>query len=201
MSRSSRTLCRGRTAEPAEALQRPGKFPAAWRLLTAVNNNYIGLFYIAAAFLFFLLAGMLALLMRVQLAAPQEFLLAQETYNQLFTMHGTVMMFLFAVPVVEAIGVLLLPQMLAARDLPFPRLSAYRLLGLSRRRPGLLRLAVLRPRARRRLVHVSAADQHRLFARRSTPISGCSASASSRSPPSPARSRSSSACCAPARRA
>ena len=51
--------------------------------------------------------------------------LPQETYNQFFTMHGTVMMFLFAVPIMEAIGVMLLPQMLAARDLPFPRLSAY----------------------------------------------------------------------------
>ena len=49
----------------------------------------------------------------------------QETYNQLFTMHGSVMMFLFAVPAVEAIAVMLLPQMIAARDLPFPRLSAY----------------------------------------------------------------------------
>ena len=51
--------------------------------------------------------------------------LPQETYNQIFTVHGTTMMFLFAVPAVEALGVLLLPQMLGARDLPFPRLSAY----------------------------------------------------------------------------
>src|SRR5690606_38731570 len=71
------------------------------------------------------LAGVLALLMRTQLALPMTGFLPQETYNQVFTMHGTVMMFLFAVPAVEALGVLLLPQMLAARDLPFPRLSAY----------------------------------------------------------------------------
>ncbi|KKC27023.1 cbb3-type cytochrome c oxidase subunit I, partial [Sphingomonas sp. SRS2] len=70
-------------------------------------------------------AGILALVMRVQLALPLQGILPQDTYNQFFTMHGTVMMFLFAVPMVEAIGVLLLPQMLAARDLPFPRLSAY----------------------------------------------------------------------------
>ena len=63
--------------------------------------------------------------MRVQLALPLNGILPQETYNQFFTMHGTVMMFLFAVPMMEAIGVMLLPQMLAARDLPFPRLSAY----------------------------------------------------------------------------
>ncbi|SKB45690.1 cbb3-type cytochrome c oxidase subunit I [Sphingopyxis flava] len=99
--------------------------PKGWDYLTAVNNSYIGLYYLGTAFLFFLLAGILALLMRVQLAAPLMEVLPQAVYNQVFTMHGTVMMFLFAVPAVEAAGVLLLPQMLAARDLPFPRLSAY----------------------------------------------------------------------------
>lgn len=108
-----------------EELERVWRAPRGWRLLTVVNNNYIGAFYVGAAFLFFLLAGVLALFMRVQLAWPLNGMLPQETYNQFFTMHGTVMMFLFAVPAVEALGVLLLPQMLAARDLPFPRLSAY----------------------------------------------------------------------------
>ena len=118
------------TSEPrpegeVEELKRIWAAPKGWGLLTAVNNNYIGFFYVATAFLFFLLAGILALVMRVQLALPLQGILPQETYNQFFTMHGTVMMFLFAVPMVEAIGVMLLPQMLAARDLPFPRLSAY----------------------------------------------------------------------------
>jgi cytochrome c oxidase subunit I+III len=99
--------------------------PRGWRIVTAVNNTVIGYFYVAAALLFFLLAGCLALLMRLQLAMPSNTLLSQESYNQIFTMHGTVMMFLFAVPVVEAMGILLLPQMLAARDLPFPRLGAF----------------------------------------------------------------------------
>ena len=63
--------------------------------------------------------------MRLQLAVPSNTFLSPETYNQIFTMHGTVMMFLFAVPAVEAMGILLLPQMLGARDLPFPRLGAY----------------------------------------------------------------------------
>ena len=99
--------------------------PRGWEYLTVVNNNYVGIYYLGTAFLFFLLAGVLALLMRVQLAAPLMDVLPQATYNQVFTMHGTVMMFLFAVPMVEAAGVLLLPQMLSARDLPFPRLSAY----------------------------------------------------------------------------
>ena len=118
------------TSEPRpegelEELERIWCAPKGWQLLTAVNNNYIGVFYVGTAFLFFLLAGVLALVMRVQLALPLQGILPQETYNQFFTMHGTLMMFLFAVPMMEALGVLLLPQMLAARDLPFPRLSAY----------------------------------------------------------------------------
>jgi cytochrome c oxidase subunit I+III len=108
-----------------EELERIWCAPRRWQYFTAVNNNYVGIYYIGAAFLFFLLAGILALVMRVQLAAPLQAILPPDTYNQFFTMHGTVMMFLFAVPMVEAIGILLLPQMLAARDLPFPRLSAY----------------------------------------------------------------------------
>ncbi len=99
--------------------------PKGLDFIKAVNNNFIGIYYVGAAFLFFVLAGVLALLMRTQLALPLNGFLGQETYNQIFTMHGTVMMFLFAVPAVEALGILLLPQMLAARDLPFPRLSAY----------------------------------------------------------------------------
>jgi cytochrome c oxidase subunit I+III len=108
-----------------EALERAWKQPTGWRRLTSVNNIDIGLYYMATAMLFFVLAGVLALIMRTQLAVPGNTLVSAATYNQLFTMHGTVMMFLFAVPVVEAAAVYLLPNMLAARDLPFPRLSAY----------------------------------------------------------------------------
>jgi cytochrome c oxidase subunit I+III len=117
------------------ALPRPGfelhrleeawRRPRGWRRVTVVNNTSIGLLYIATALLFLLLAGALGLLMRAQLAVPGNTLLSEATYNQVFTMHGTVMMFLFAVPVVEAVAVYLLPNMLGARDLPFPRLSAY----------------------------------------------------------------------------
>jgi cytochrome c oxidase subunit I+III len=99
--------------------------PSGWGWITAINNNFVGVYYVGAAMLFFVLAGALAVLMRTQLALPLNGFLAQETYNQFFTVHGTMMMFLFAVPAVEALGVLLLPQMLGARDLPFPRLSAY----------------------------------------------------------------------------
>jgi cytochrome c oxidase subunit I+III len=108
-----------------EALERAWKRPRGWRALSEYNNTFIGLLYVGTAFLFFVLAGILALVMRAQLAVPENDLVRPELYNQLFTMHGTVMMFLFAVPAVEAMGVLLLPNMLGARDMPFPRLSAY----------------------------------------------------------------------------
>nr|MBA3478907.1 cbb3-type cytochrome c oxidase subunit I [Lautropia sp.] len=106
-------------------LERAWRLPEGWRILKSVNNTSIGLFYIATSLLFFLGAGVLALIMRMQLAVPDNDLLGPQVYNQMFTMHGTVMMFLFAIPVVEAIAVYLLPNMLGARDLPFPLLSAY----------------------------------------------------------------------------
>jgi cytochrome c oxidase subunit I+III len=99
--------------------------PGIFAKITAVNNTFIGVYYIGTAFVFFILAGILALIMRAQLAVPENDLIDNITYNQIFTTHGTVMMFLFAVPIVEALAVYLLPGMLAARDLPFPRLSAY----------------------------------------------------------------------------
>ncbi|KQV82351.1 cytochrome B [Massilia sp. Root351] len=108
-----------------EQLERVWRTPSGWRHFSTVNNTNIGRLYLATALLFFLLAGVLGLLMRLQLAVPGNTLLGAATYNQLFTMHGTVMMFLFAIPVVEAFAVYLLPNMLGARDLPFPRLSAY----------------------------------------------------------------------------
>ncbi len=114
-----------RPAGEFEQLQRAWLRPKGWRAITEINNNFIGLLYIGTALLFFLLAGVLALVMRTQLAVPDNDLIGHDLYNQLFTMHGTVMMFLFAVPAVEAMAVLLLPNMLGARDLPFPRLSAY----------------------------------------------------------------------------
>ncbi|CAN7370394.1 cbb3-type cytochrome c oxidase subunit I [Brevundimonas sp. LjRoot202] len=114
-----------RPAGELEALEEVWCGPKVWQWITAINNNFVGVYYVGAAMLFFVLAGILAVLMRTQLALPMNGFLPQETYNQFFTVHGTTMMFLFAVPAVEALGVLLLPQMLGARDLPFPRLSAY----------------------------------------------------------------------------
>ena len=103
-----------RPAGEREALDRAWKSASGWRFLSSVKNEHVGLFYIGTSLLFFVLAGMLALVMRTQLALPALELVDARTYNQLFTMHGTVMMFLFAVPVVEAVAVFVLPAMLGA---------------------------------------------------------------------------------------
>ena len=92
---------------------------------TDTNNNRVGNWYTATAFAFMLFAGLLALLIRAQLAVPDNDLVSPSTFNQLFTLHGSMMMFLFAVPMFEAVSILILPQLLGARDLPFPRLSAF----------------------------------------------------------------------------
>jgi cytochrome c oxidase subunit I+III len=113
-----------RKAQEAE-LRDVWRTPSGWRYWTSVNNTEIGLWYGSAAFLFMLFAGVLALLVRVQLAVPDNDFLSADTFNQAFTLHGTVMMFLFAVPIFEAVAIFLLPSMLGARELPFPRLSAF----------------------------------------------------------------------------
>src|SRR5690606_29564080 len=108
-----------------ERLRETWAAPEGWRYWSAVNNTEVGVWYTATAFGFMLFAGVLALMMRVQLAMPENDFLSADLYNQAYTLHGTVMMFLFAVPIFEAVAILLLPQMLGARDLPFPRLSAF----------------------------------------------------------------------------
>jgi hypothetical protein len=91
---------------------------SGWRYWSAVNNTEVGLWYTIVTFSFLLGGGVLALLMRYQLAVPNHDFLGPEAYNQLFTMHGSVMMFLVAVPFLEAVAIYFLPQLLGARDLP-----------------------------------------------------------------------------------
>lgn len=99
--------------------------PTGWRYWSSVNNTEVGLWYTVLSLVFLVFGGLLALLMRIQLAVPGNDFVSADTYDQLFTLHGSVMMFLFAVPVFEAFSIRILPQMLGARDLPFPRLSAF----------------------------------------------------------------------------
>ena len=97
---------------------------AGW--FRAVHHTTIGKRYIVTAFAFFLLGGILALVMRLQLARPEGHVVSPDLYNQLFTMHGTNMMFLFAVPMMfEALAVYFVPLMVGARNIAFPRLNAY----------------------------------------------------------------------------
>ncbi len=111
--------------QSADRLRAVWATPKGWRYWSAVNNSEVGKWYSLTALFFMLLAGVLALMMRVQLAVPENDFLSANTFNQFFTMHGSAMMFLFAVPMFEAISILLLPAFLGARDMPFPRLSAY----------------------------------------------------------------------------
>ncbi|MBX3580638.1 MAG: cytochrome c oxidase subunit I [Rhizobiaceae bacterium] len=115
---------RDRAAQEAQ-LRAVWANPSGWRYWTSVNNTQVGLWYGSAAFAFMLFAGLLALLVRAQLAVPENDLISAELYNQAYTLHGTVMMFLFAVPIFEAVAIFLLPPMLGARELPFPRLGAF----------------------------------------------------------------------------
>ncbi len=96
-----------------------------WGALASVDHKIIGRRYITTAFVFLLLGGVLAILMRLQLANPEGRVIGPDRYNQIFTMHGANMMFLFAVPVMEAMGVYLVPLMVGTRNIAFPRLNAF----------------------------------------------------------------------------
>jgi cytochrome c oxidase subunit I+III len=96
-----------------------------WEWLCGVQNQPIGIRLILLSFFFLVVGGVQALLMRTQLAVPNNNFLDPETYNRLMTMHGTTMMFLVTIPLIEGISTLVLPQMLGSRELPFPRLAAF----------------------------------------------------------------------------
>lgn len=99
--------------------------PGLWGVLTTVDHKVIARRYIVTAFVFLALGGVLALLMRLQLARPEARFLDADRYNQIFTMHGSNMMFLFAVPVMEAMAIYFVPLMVGTRNIAFPRLNAY----------------------------------------------------------------------------
>lgn len=96
-----------------------------WGAIAAVDHKVIARRYIVTAFVFLILGGMLALAMRIQLAQPEARFIDADRYNQIFTMHGSNMMFLFAVPVMEAMAVYLVPLMVGTRNIAFPRLNAF----------------------------------------------------------------------------
>jgi cytochrome c oxidase subunit 1 len=92
--------------------------------LTTVDHKRIGILYVVTSLVFLLLGGLLALFMRAQLATPNEHFVTKDSYNELFTMHGTTMVFLVIVPLWAGFANFLVPLMIGARDMAFPRLNA-----------------------------------------------------------------------------
>jgi len=92
--------------------------------VTTTDHKKIGIMYLVLTFVFFGLGGVEALMMRLQLSVPNNTLITSEHYNQLLTLHGTTMIFLFVVPVMAGFGNYFLPLMIGARDMAFPRLNA-----------------------------------------------------------------------------
>ena len=119
------------TTAQRSALARHAELEQVWGTppglgsLSSVNHTIVGKRFMVASLIFFLIGGVLAMLIRTQLAAPDNAFMEAGVYNQVFTMHGTLMMFLFAIPMLEGISFYVLPKMLGARDMAYPRLGAY----------------------------------------------------------------------------
>jgi cytochrome c oxidase subunit 1 len=108
------------TAEPVEA-RRPGRLIVDW--LTTTDHKKIGHLYLITSFGFFLAAGVMALFMRAELARPGLQILSNDEYNQLFTMHGTIMLLLFATPTFTGFANEIMPLQIGSPDVAFPRLN------------------------------------------------------------------------------
>src|SRR6202789_2964793 len=95
----------------------------AW--LSTVDHKRIGILYMVTALVFFVIGGVEALFIRLQLAVPNNTFLQPDTFNMLFTMHGTTMIFLVAMPVLFGLANYIVPLQIGARDMAFPRLNAF----------------------------------------------------------------------------
>ena len=115
----------GAVNRPEIVMRGMGEEPKGWLAwLTTTDHKRIGIMYLFATFIFFILGGVEALIIRLQLAVPDGTLVTPETYNGLVSMHGTTMVFLFVVPVLAGFGNYFVPLMIGARDMAFPRLNA-----------------------------------------------------------------------------
>src|SRR5713226_5372475 len=106
------------------ALPRPNPLSTVWSWMTTVDHKRIGILYLCTSMLFFVVGGSEALIIRLQLARPDQHLISADLYNSLFTMHGTTMIFLVIMPMGAAFFNFMVPLMIGARDVAFPRLNA-----------------------------------------------------------------------------
>jgi cytochrome c oxidase subunit I len=111
--------------ERAHAAPAHGEKTGLWSWITTVDHKRIGILYGSTAFLFFLMGGIEALIMRLQLAKPDNTLVGPERFNELFTMHGTTMIFLAIMPISSMFFNFMIPLQIGARDVAFPRLNAF----------------------------------------------------------------------------
>ncbi len=110
---------------PQIVAHRVEREPTGWTSwITTTDHKRIGIMYMVLTFMFFCLGGVEALMMRLQLGAPNNTLVTPQVYNQLFTMHGTTMIFLFIVPMMAGLANYFVPLMIGARDMAYPRLNA-----------------------------------------------------------------------------
>jgi cytochrome c oxidase subunit I len=114
------------TLETHVATEAPAKRRrnVVWDYMTTVDHKKIGILYGVSALFFFVVGGIEALLIRIQLAQPHMAVLSAEAYNQIFTMHGTTMVFLVGMPIAVALFNYIVPLQIGARDVAFPRLNA-----------------------------------------------------------------------------
>jgi cytochrome c oxidase subunit I len=112
-------------ASPTYAGSQSGEQTGLWSWLTTVDHKRIGVLYLYTSLFFFLFGGLEAVVIRAQLARPNSTLVSAEMYNQLFTMHGTTMVFLAIMPLSAAFFNFLIPLQIGARDVAFPRLNAF----------------------------------------------------------------------------
>lgn len=97
----------------------------AWKMLTTTDHKLLGIMYLIMSFTFFMVGGLMALLIRLELFAPGQQFLSNEQFNQLFTMHGTIMLLLYGSPMVFGFANYILPLQIGAPDVAFPRLNAF----------------------------------------------------------------------------
>ncbi len=112
-------------ARPATIREEFSWSESLYKWVATVDHKRLGLMYVVSALVFFVVAGIMASVIRLQLAVPNNHVVGPDTYNRLFTMHGTTMVFFVGMPMVAGFSNYLVPLMIGARDMAFPRLNAF----------------------------------------------------------------------------